>query len=256
MKRPLLPLCVVLLFAANPVRAAVNLSWNDCGLAGQQTVDFACDANSGQAFMLFGSFRPPVAIPDFCAVSATIAVIPSGVNPTAVQLSDWWKFGSSTCRGTSALSAHFDFTSGPFTCTDPWLGLAVGFMSYEIALPDSNGARIRIMAALGEGGVPVDPGTEYYAFRLNLARSKSSSTGACAGCDVPVCLLVEEMKLFPRSSPEILETPTFESAAYWHPAYLYIWDDFENHQGGIGCAPDRPTIAQRSTWGRVKSLYR
>jgi hypothetical protein len=126
-----------------------------------------------------------------------------------------------------------------------------------MAVPDSNGARILVQGGLvPDGDTPVEAGIEYYAFKLNVARSKSTGADACSGCDVPVCLWLEEMTFYPRSSSEIREISDFSPQASWHPAYLYIWDDFEHHTGGIGCAPDRPTISKRSTWGRVKSLYR
>lgn len=50
--------------------------------------------------------------------------------------------------------------------------------------------------------------------------------------------------------------PANNNLATWHGAYVFTWDDFESGRSGIGCAPDFPTRAARSTWGAVKSLYR
>ena len=39
----------------------------------------------------------------------------------------------------------------------------------------------------------LDPATEYYAFKVFVTRAKTTGVGACPGCDVPVCIALEEI---------------------------------------------------------------
>jgi len=256
MKRSLLLCCAISLFLVAPAYAGINLSWDDCGTAGIGKQEFACDTNTGAPFTLVGSLilNPwEQAYDAIVGVSATIAVM-----GTQEQLPDWWKFGSSGCRGSSALTASFDFQDpGPYTCADPWVTQMQGMVSYEIT--SATDARIRVAGGLPVGEtVALDGDTEYYMFKVRIARSRSTGTGACAGCSMPSCLLLDRITLH-RSAElnyDIIDTAAIDNIAYWHGAYIYIWDDFENHRSGIGCAPDQPTRASRSTWGALKSLYR
>lgn len=253
MKRLLLLMCVSSLLVA-PARAGINLSWDDCGTAGAQRQEFACNTNTGVPFRLIGSIVPYQTVGAVVGASAQINVF-----GTQAQLPDWWKFGSTACRGSTALSVSFDFQSdGPYTCTDPWLTRARGMMTYEVM--NATDARIRISAAMPEGETfAFESGTEYYVFRINLGRSRTTGTGSCAGCSMPACLLLDNIQLFQHPSQQNDpwdSVPANSNVASWHGAYIFIWDDFENGRSGIGCAPDQPTQGARSTWGAVKSLYR
>ncbi len=254
MKRLLLLMSVTSLLLAAPVRAGINLSWDDCGSAGASRKDFACDTNTGIPFRLIGSIVPQQTVGVVVGASAQINIL-----GTQAQLPDWWKFGSTACRGSTALGVSFDFQSdGPYTCTDPWMTRAQGMMTYQVM--NATDARILLSTAMPEGEtVSFDSGTEYYVFRLNLGRSRTTGTGACAGCSMPACLLLDNIQLF--QSPQEANDPidsagAISQLATWHGAGIFTWDDFENHRSGIGCAPDLPTRAARSTWGAVKSLYR
>ncbi len=253
MNRLLLLVCASFLLAA-PAHAGINLSWDDCGSSGEQKKEFACNTNSGAPFKLVGSIVPYQSLTEVVGVEATINVM-----GTAPQLPDWWKLGSGGCRGTAPLSLSFDFQdSGPYTCMDPWLTRMQGMFTYQIMSP--TGARIRLGGAMPQGESAVfDAGTEYYVFRLNLGRQRTTGTGACAGCSMPACLLLDNIQLYQSpvlANDPIESSPANSNLASWHGAYIFIWDDFENGQSGIGCAPDFPTRAGRSTWGAVKSLYR
>ena len=253
-ERVVLLISVSSLLLAAPVRAGINLSWDDCGSAGSSRKDFACDTNTGVPFRLIGSIAPNQTVGAVVGASAQINIL--GTQP---QLPDWWKFGSAACRGSTALGVSFDFqSSGPYTCTDLWLTRAQGMMTYQVM--NATDARILLSTALPQGEtVSFDSGTEYYVFRLNLGRSRSTGTGSCAGCSMPACLLLDNVQLFQNpveQNDPIDSAPANSNAASWHGAYLFTWDDFENGRSGIGCAPDLPTKAGRSTWGAVKSLYR
>ena len=89
-----------------------------------------------------GSRRAPHLIDQFTGLYAEIGVI--GANES---LPNWWRFGTGQCRAIS-LATNFDFTNGPFTCTDFYAGQAQGGMSYDTAFGGLDRARIRIEAAV------------------------------------------------------------------------------------------------------------
>ncbi len=170
----------------------INLSWSDCGTAGTENMTFACDANSGSAFAMIASFIPPPNVTEFAGMSAQI-----DIRSNTATLPDWWRHGSQQCRSTTGLATSFDFTSGPFTCVDYFAGQAAGGYAYDVGFGSPSRARFRIQAAVPiESAAPVDPETEYYAFKANILRSKTTGSGSCAGCSEPMCLLLNEIQLF------------------------------------------------------------
>jgi hypothetical protein len=58
-------------------------------------------------------------------------------------------------------------------------------------------ARLRVQAAIPfDNRGPVDPGTEYYAHKVNLQRSRSTGAGSCAGCGTSMQIELVELQLF------------------------------------------------------------
>ena len=105
-----------------------------------------------------------------------------------------------------------------------------------------------IQAAIGAGTeAPVDLGTEYYAFKATVTRTKSTGTGSCAGCLAPACIVLNEIQLFQPLTlgfdPQIFNPRDRNFATWQNPA-----------GGPPGCPGTTPT--QNKTWGQVKSLYR
>ena len=183
---------VVALSATSASGEGINLSWDDCGTHGTEVKTFACNTNIGSSFTLIGSFVPPPGITKFIGMSTTLIITTS-----APELPDWWKHGTLECRSNSGLSCSFDFTSGPFNCADPWGRQAAGDFAYDVGYLAPNRARLRIQCLLPGGTeVPLDPATEYYAFRININRSKTTGAGSCSGCDVPVCITLAGIQLF------------------------------------------------------------
>ncbi len=170
----------------------INLSWDDCGTAGAQIKTFACDSNSGTPFALYASFRPPAGVNEYAGMSAQV-----DISSNSSGLPDWWKHGNTACRGTSGLSVEFDFVSGSTSCTDFFAGRASGGYAYDIGFGRANRARLRIQTAVPfDDRAPVDPAHEYYAFKVVLTRDRSTGAQACAGCDQPMCIVLNEIQLF------------------------------------------------------------
>jgi hypothetical protein len=207
-------------FQVGPVGVGqgVNLSWNDCGAAGVQNMTFACNANTGAPFTAIASFVPPTSLPEYLGFNSQIDL--RSQTPT---LPEWWKHGSSFCRGTTGLAVSFDFTAGPFTCFDIFAGQAAGGFVYEYPFSSDRG-RVRVTAAVPfDNRGPVDEGVEYYAYKLNVLRSRSTGTGSCSGCDVPMCLVLDHIQLFQppeRDNDPILMNPSDRNFVTWQSATL------------------------------------
>jgi hypothetical protein len=193
-----------------PVEAGINLSWDDCGQAGNVLKTWTCDTNSGASFTLVASFVPPTGIASFTGVTGELRMAAQGALP------DWWKHGSGYCRGTSAIQASADFTAGPSTCVDPFAGAASGGFTYQLQ-PDPNRVRLQVQYGLPvQDAATLDPANEYYAFRVSVARAKSTGSGSCAACLTPVCITLNEMRLVQENDPDVsLTLPLVRNSAFW-----------------------------------------
>ena len=219
----------------------LNLGWSDCeGLPASMDRAFACNTNSGTN-TLVGSFVAPSCVN---AMSANEIVM--DVQSLGVSLPLWWQMRSGLCRPTS-LGSSFDFTAGPFTCFDYWMGGAIGALSMDP--PVGNRTRIKGVFALPAGDsriTSVGEGTEVYSFKANINNAKTAGLGACSGCGVGVCIVLNSIKLNqPVSEPcggKFISAPAARSFATW--------------QGGIGGDCYLATPAKNATWGSVKALYR
>jgi hypothetical protein len=246
MKKTLI-LCGLLLAVSAPsaMAAGVNLNWTDCMGAGPVTnVVFACNANTG-ASTLIGSYNPPAHIDSVCGADVVVDLV-----STSPTLPLWWNIQTGGCRA-GALSRSFDFTSGPFTCIDHWSGnVALASGGYTITGP--NTARVLMSGAVasvncdGPADTGVDPGNEYYAFKMTLSRAKTVGTGACAGCSDGVSLVLNEIKLYSpsRGTQDVtysLVSPDLQNCVSW------------NNGAPNGC---QATPTRNRTWGAVKTLYR
>lgn len=242
MKKSLLLTGAVLALSASVAAAeGINLSWNDCGVAGQRSMTFNCLSNSGAPFPAIASFIPPPGLTEFLGLNAQVDV--TTLQPNLPQ---WWQHGSTSCRGTTGLSVGFDFTSGPFTCADFFVGQAAGGFLWESGIGSPNRARMRVTCAVPfDNRGPVDENTEYYAFRVSLQRAKTTGTGSCPGCTEQACIVLNEIQLF--QPPElgndpIITTPAPENHVTWQSSTV------------AGCPASTPV--QNKSWGQVKSLYR
>jgi len=85
MRKVLLAAGTLLVLSASVASATgVNLSWNDCGLAGTQNNTFACNTNTGLPFTLVASFIPPANI-ELVGLSSQI-----DIKTDSPVLPDWW----------------------------------------------------------------------------------------------------------------------------------------------------------------------
>jgi hypothetical protein len=244
MKKTLILTGVLLALTASLASAGgINLAWQEClGSGGQVNRTFACNTNAGIANDLYISFDPPVNIPDVNGSNPLID-LQSASDP----LPAWWQMkNSGTCRPLS-LAAN----TGPGSCVDTWQGQGVaGIAAYitNAVLPSEPTNRARL---LGSISVPtaaagnVDPGTEYFCLIVRINNAKSTGLGACAGCNDPVCLVLNEVLLTSNNSGDNrIVNPLVGNFATWQGGAI----------GGAGCPAATPT--SNKTWGQLKSIYR
>ncbi len=174
-----------------PETEGINLSWDDCGEAGEINKTFACNTNVGAPFVLVASFTPPSGINQLVGIEAVV-----DFRTSVPMIPDWWWHGVGYCRGTTGLSVSSDFTAGPASCDDYWGGLAAGGFFYEPQYLGPDRARLSYQTAIAPGNEgPVSTDIEYYAFKVNLLRSKTTGTGSCSGCAVPMCIVLTSIQL-------------------------------------------------------------
>ena len=223
------------LLAARPAHASgVNLSWNDCGTAGLATKTYACNSNTGSPFTLVGSFVPPPGIQALTGFNADLRVI-SGAD----TLPDWWRHGSGQCRSTTDLLTNFNFTSGPFTCTDVLGGQGSGGWTYDIGYYGPATARIHLTCSVPGNVGPLDPATEYYAFQVVVTRTHSAGITACAGCSQGAQIEFAQIQLLQPtgSGPSpVLSNPVDRSFVTWQsvPALAPTVSGFSPPAGPAG----------------------
>jgi len=235
---------------ASADQRGLNLAWNDCSSAGTANMSFTCDSNSGLPFVMVASVVAPDSIQKCVSFEVQMDMIFTTASPPS-----WWQLKTVTgqpaaCRN-GAMSINADFTSGPFTCTAPWgVAGAGGLASYVVDPFGTQSNRIRIVGVEAVGssdGAPLTPGTEYYAFKIQITRTKTTGTGSCAGCTDPACIVLNRIGVVQPNG-----TPGGNQQVYDPPAggnRAVTW------QGGAGADCNLvPTKAK--TWGQIKSLYR
>jgi hypothetical protein len=243
MKKTLLLAGALLALSAGVASAqgGINLSWADCGTTGTLSRTFACTSNTLSGAIMIASAIAPV---NMDQLNSEESVMDLQTNQAA--LSAWWQMGAGGCRATGGMSSSADFTGGPFTCADPWQGGALGAMDYAAGFGAPNRARVRTVYAIG-GSTSIDDATEYYIFKISLLGSKSTGTGACAGCTDGACIVLNSIKLNQPAGvgDYVITTPITRNYVTWQAGGAGI---------SGGCPAATPT--QSRTWGSVKSLYR
>ena len=239
MKKVLISVALLALMACTASAAGLDLFWNDCPPIGSPNEAFACNTNTGVQ-TLVGSYFPPAGM---VAVNGNEMVVDLQIS--AATLSPWWNMGTASgCVGrTGTPTASFDFTLGPFNCTDYWAGQASGGISYQPGVGGPNRARILMICAIQENlAGPMDPNTETYSFKCAISSARTVGTGACAGCTDAACIVLNSIKL--------TQNPGNPSATITNPAVSNI----ARWRGGLADCSVTPT--KNSTWGSVKALYR
>lgn len=246
---------------SQPQQGDAILRWNECaGKGGLEYADFACDADDGISTIV-GSFRLDAPLTDVNGLRCTLLLSTTppcdGPGPCrGYDLQSWWRVDPGGCRD-GGLSASTDFSAPPFTvgtgCVNAWyrkypIG---GVQNYTYPVVDSywgvynDRVRVNLSFDLLLQSISLVPGTEYYAFRIDIDHA-GTIAGACAGCCVPLFVMWDRIVL--HTGP-ISNTGDVVIPHYSYPGFL-AW------QWGPNTVACGPTPARHTTWGRIKSQYR
>jgi len=243
MKKTLLMAGALLALTAGIASAqgGINLSWTDCGTFGQLQKNFACNTNSGSNIMV-GSVITGVQMDQLNGQASVL-----DLQTNAPALSPWWSFQTGGCRfnSPSPLSASFDFTASS-NCLDPWGGAGAGGINYANGFNGANRARIRTVCAI-PGNTAITGTDEYYMFKVTFNNSRTTGTGACAGCTDGACIVFNSITV---TQPLGVGDYTISAPITRN------WVQWQGGAGSVlgGCPGATPT--RSATWGSVKSLYR
>jgi hypothetical protein len=169
----------------------------------------------------------------------------------------WWQLtNTGSCR-QSALSAPSFADPSNSVCVDWAADQALNAIGAYCTVdhpcigapPGANTAVIKVINAVPPyAAQDLEAAVEYYDFTLNISNQKTIGTGSCAGCNVPVCIVLNSINVVAQGNAE----QRFISTSTAPGSNFVTW---QGGGGGItGCPAATPT--RRSTWGAVKTLYR
>jgi hypothetical protein len=182
-------------------------------------------------------------------------------------LPNWWSFkNAGTCR-QSSLAYSPTLPPGSVNCVD-WSSEtesgAIG--AYSIGFNGQpNSVSVGIAEAVPASGLEtLFAGQEYFACCLLINHTKTVGTGACTGCDQPVCLVIESLTV---ATPLLANNVCIAGGANgpgsefarWQGAletsHSYTCHVMSGCTHDFSCVP-AVTPTRGSTWGAVKALYR
>jgi hypothetical protein len=249
--------------SAAPTPPGVNLRWDQCfSDGGVMNKTFACDTNTGSERLVMSV----VLDADKADVSGQeLRLMLQSATPT---LPSWWAFANvGTCRQTSMTFATA-LPLGAVNCLDWADGQATGGIgSYSIGFFGPNSVLLQIAAAVPQSSLAtLLAGQEYFVGSLVINHAKTVGTGACLGCDQPVCILFDRLRV---TTPVFENNLTLINAANGPDSQFARWQgghetnvavDCSGHNLGcihsFTCVPATATGTRGSTWGAVKALYR
>jgi hypothetical protein len=252
LKRFAAPLVLILL-ASSAQASGIALRWNSC--QGTANRSFACDRSTGSE-LLVGSFSPPNGVSQLSGIEVILSF-----GAADGTLPSWWQmFDVGSCR-RGAISSSFDM-SDQTECDDAWNGAATGGMvdaaqtlvsRYDVGNP--SGIEMCIAAAVPPSMIqPVSSGRQYAAFKLIINHSKTN--GACAGCDVPMCITIDALRLTQPGKPQSDGNPGTEN-------YVDMTDGISTMSGQSqvatwqgGTSSCGAGSSKASTWSQLKARFK
>ena len=222
---------------------------------------FACDKSTGTE-VLVGSFDPPSGVSQLVGIEVILSIAAAdGTLPS------WWQmFEAGNCRRGS-ISSSFD-VSDQMDCEDAWNGSATGgwgmaaqnrVSQYNVGNP--NGVDLFLSAAVAPGQIQgVSSGRTYAAFKLVINHQKSTGGSACSGCDTPVCITLDAMRLVQPSRPT-------SSSSDGEVKTAEVYSDLTNGISALGAQSQVATwqggtancgagLSKASTWSELKSRFK
>jgi hypothetical protein len=243
-------LALAVFLAATPLEppaasaAGLDLRWDECAAdAGVSNKNFACDTDVGED-KLVASIRldQPLTNVIFFEVVLDFIVANSQVVPP------WWEWFD--CR-QGLLFGDANIYAGATNCvswhTGNGLG-GVGGFNHEGSIAPADTASHRRILAFGAHLTSDYPdlvaNQDYFLLNVLINRFGTTGPSACAGCLVPVCIVLNSVHINPQSANEAIITTANSPGS-----------NFATWQGGAGANCANVPVKQ-VTWGAVKALYR
>lgn len=243
MKKILTLAAALMIFGASASMAqgGLNLYWDGCSDGGVSTKAFACNANTGVAFVLYASLVLPADMPLFAATSALV-----DLSFTGATIPAWWQVRTGECSA-NRVSMSFDSANFVTNCLDIWQSAAN--LSVFQAQPAPGDHAANFLRLNGGAAVPagselsqIADGSELVVCKVSIGRTKTVGTGSCAGCLTGACIVLSECK---AQQPAGIGDYTIINPA---TSNFVTWQ-----AGGPACPQATPS--QNRTWGAVKNLY-
>ncbi len=237
------------LVLAAPASAApgIALAWDHCLSEGTgvQNKMFACDTNVGSNVMV-GTFELTRA---FDGVNGAEIVVQ--LQSASPALPPWWRLfnAPAACRpnGLSVNNVAADLSCPDWGAPDMMVFLATYCTSDGSCVDHpgvANQARLKLVEAVPSSLLKNLNGLQpYFAFNMVVNRQSTVGATACAGCDVPVCIVLNSIKVTSFGQNRFISNASVPGGNF------VTWQG-----GGPGCPAATPTKNQ--TWGAVKSMYR
>lgn len=241
----------------------VNMRWDQCYAdGGAMYKAFACNTNAGSERLVL-SLELDAPMADVAGMEFIVSLQTPGLTLPA-----WWLLRNpGSCRMTSSSFQTLP-PAGSANCVDWGAGQSaggIGAYTLNTINPGLPHAQFRCAVAV-PAPLVLQAGTEYFIGSIGIDHQKTVGTGACAGCDVPVCLAFDQVTLVsPSASGNVLLTrgANYEGSrlAGWQNGYISSyyaagWSFNRFHPASYVCVPYSVTHSRASTWGAVKSLYR
>jgi len=270
MRRPFRAILLALLSlaAAHSAGAAatsppgMNVRWDNCySDGGVISKTFACDTNAGSERLVM-SFVLDADMPQVSGQE--IRVIIHSVSPT---LPSWWAMkNAGTCR-QSSLAVSTTPPPGATNCLDWSGGAAIGGIgNYLIGDLGANSVVSSVAFAVPPNALAtLLAGQEYFVGSLTINHAKTVGSGACSGCEQPVCIVLDRMRI---TTPDLATNRELNGGANGPDSQFARWQNGE--ETNVALVYSGPnfgfyhsytcelsaTPTRGSTWGAVKSLYR
>jgi hypothetical protein len=238
---------LLLALGAPPAAAqsALLLNWDDCATyGGRLEKTFACNTNSGPAFVLYASVVVPRNLPRVVGADVSIGVILEGGT-----IPPWWQTEAGQCRASTIVSKPLGMDFIPpnlgALCDNIW-STTVGLVTQSFAVTPPAHAPFTFglvgtarMAPNDSAALPVN-GEEWVVCKIWFTRMKTVGATACAGCETGATFVFEECRL--------VQDGGAGDCVITEPYRAY--GTYPTFNGGA------PVPALNRTWGAVKGLYR
>jgi hypothetical protein len=201
-------------------------------------------ANTTSLANMYASFKPAAAMANFIGATTVLDIQVAGST-----LPDFWVFDPLTCHDSGLSGSGQILTTPGGNCQSPYGATTTQTNGFGSFLAGPNHIHWECDHSRGSGiaslALPVSTGG-YLAQIVQLSWDDAAFDGAtCAGCDVPACIVLNNVKAANTSGVQIADMTQVVSGI----------QNFVTFYGGApNCPGAVPT--KNSTWGQVKALYR